>query len=511
MAFEAGQLLGARFRLVNLLGEGALGEVWRGTDRVPSRQVAIRMVTPNAPVARDAIDTFLGEMRTACELRHRATAKVFEVGHSVGGVPWFATELLRAESLEEVLERRTMISPGAALRLITELAEALSEAHALGLVHRGLHPRSVMLNLEDEGSVSVKLVDFGRERLFASAKGPESRMQGYRSVELSLGARATKESDVWALGVMLFRCITGRLPFNSLADTATQSSIERVLEEGLEDPSVLRIVRDCLRPARDQRISAEEVADRAQLAGWTTRGGWNDVEKMVRISESFLDPQRFGQVGHSQTIPGIFALPRTDDPIVVRPPVISEPPRAVEAAPLPSVPVSETVRSFRRYDGVLDVWAARRRLALAALLGVSAVIGGMLGAASHPAGARHAHTAPRVVEERATLEQAKPREVSVPVAMTNAATTVTAAVATIEPKAEAAPPPPAPKVASAVAPKVESAVAPPSAKTETPAPKQASPPKSTLGSDPFAVHTEIPGVPLWDPPKKPPVDDNPYK
>lgn len=489
MAFEAGQLLGARFRLVNRIGEGALGEVWRGTNRVPSRQIAIRMITPNAPVARDAIDTFLGEMRTACDLRHRSTARVIDVGHSVGGVPWFAMELLRAESLEQLLERRNVISPGAALRLVAELAEAVAEAHSLGLVHRGIHPRSVMVHLEDEGSASVKLVNFGRERLFASAKGPESRMQGYRSVELTLGARATKESDVWALGVLLFRCVTGRLPFHSLSDTSTQSHIERVLEEAIEDPSVLRIVRDCLRPARDQRISAEEVADRAQLAGWTTRGGWSDVEKMVRISESFLDPQKFGHVAHSQTIPGIVSLPKSEDPIVVRAPLLPEPVAVVEAAPRLSARVSADIRSFRPNGGLLDLSSARRKIALAALIGASAIIGGALGAASHRKAPRHV----RVVEDRATMVEAKPREISVPVAMKSQAATATPAVATVA-SVEPAAAPPAP---------------PPIAKTEAPLAKPLA--KPTLGSDPFAVHAEIPGVPLWDPPKKPAVDDNPYQ
>jgi serine/threonine-protein kinase len=503
MAFEAGQLLGARFRLVNKIGEGALGEVWRGTDRVPTRQVAIRMVTPNAPVARDAIDTFLGEMRTVCDLHHRATAKVIEVGHSVGSVPWFATELLRAESLEHVLARRNVISPGAALRLIAELAEAVSEAHAHGLVHRGIHPRSVMLHLEDEGSVNPKLVDFGCERLFASAKGPQSRMQGYRSVELSLGARASKESDVWALGVLLFRCVVGRLPFNSLADTATQSNIEKVLEEAIEDAAVLRIVRDCVRPSREQRISAEELAERAQLAGWTTRGGWNDVEKMVRISESFLDPQKFGQLGHSQTIPGI-SLPKVEEPIVVRAPVVEEPIVLAPVAPEPrlSTRVSEDVRAFRR-DGFLEFWAARRKLAIAALLGASAVIGGMLGASNRPKVTRHVHPAPRVVEDRATAIEAKPREITVPAAMTKEVAIVTAAVAAVPPPiasvepAAAPPPPPAPTA------KVEAPPPQPVAKPATP--------KPTLGEDPFAVHAAMPGVPLWDPPKRAPVDDNPYQ
>src|SRR5689334_13068204 len=110
MAFEAGQLLGGRFRLVHRIGEDALGEIWRGTDRVPGSEVDIRSVTPNVPVSRAAIETFLGEMRTASALRHRATARVLDVGQS-GSVRWFATESLRGESLQDVLARRNAIPP----------------------------------------------------------------------------------------------------------------------------------------------------------------------------------------------------------------------------------------------------------------------------------------------------------------------------------------------------------------------------------------------------------------
>jgi serine/threonine-protein kinase len=506
MAFEVGQLLGARFRLVNRIGEGALGELWRGTDRIPTKQVAIRLLTPKTPVAKGALDTFLAETRTACQLRHRSAGRVVEVGHTDGGVPWIATELLRGETLEDLLARRNAISPGAALHLISDLAEVLSEAHGLGLVHRGIHPRSIMLHREDDGSVAVKLVDFGREQLIASTKGEGATTQGYRSVELALGARATKESDVWALGVLLFRSVAGRLPFTMLSEVATGGGIEQILEEGIEDPAVLRIARDCLRPARAQRISAAELADRAQLAGWTTRGGWSEVEKMVRVPETLLDTEQFGRIEHTQTIPGIVgAQAAIRTPVLPTPASTSgelAPIQAVERVPVSEPPiVSEppvAISLSRRpqYEGVLDVWSPRRKRVVAAMIAASAAIGAIAGAASRPPPARHVHAAaPRAVAVRNDAP-AKPREVVTPVAMTTTVSTPTPAVASIAP----------PSVATAP-------VASTTAKTEPTKPVAPKAPKPTLGSDPFATHPAIPGVPLWDPPKveKPAVDDNPYQ
>jgi serine/threonine-protein kinase len=377
MAFEAGQVLGGRFRLVSRIGEDALGEIWRATDRVPTSAVEIRTVTPKVPVSRNAIETFLGEMRTACALRHRASMRVIDVGQG-----WFATEALSGESLEDVLERRSKISPPAALHLIAELAEAVAEAHALGLLHRRIHPRSVILHVENEGAASVKLVDFGRERLLRSSSAPE----------------ATKESDVWALGVMLFRCITGQLPFATAADSATQADVDRILGERVRDPAALCIVRVCLRLAREERVTAEDLADRAQLAGGTQTGGWNDVETMTRREPEKIAP--------------LFAPPaaRRESNEPARPP----PP----------------------YEGVLDALFARPKLAIALLL----VVGGTVAGARHFTSARRP-ALPHVIADRAPAIVPKAPEVVVaPPKATNCVATPTPPVVTSATPVAAPPP-----------------------------------------------------------------------
>lgn len=397
MMLEAGQVLGARFRLVHWIGEDALGEVWRASDRVPSRLVDLRVMT-KASVARDVVEGFVAEMRTARGLRHRAMARVIEVGAEASGVPWLATEVLRGESLQAVLVRRDVISPPAALKLIAELAECVAELHTLGLVHRGIQPRSVMLHVEPDATASAKLVDLGLERFFVSSN--ESRMDGYRSVELSLGAPATRASDVWALGVLLFRCLTGRLPFATLADTTTQPDLERMLRERVEDPSVIRLVRDCLRPARDERISAGELADRAQLLGSTSLGGWDDVvEPKVRVAQ------------------------------------LPEPVAAIGEAPHHDR-ASEPVRPPRPYEGLLD--GTRRKRVLAALLAVGATVAVVRATHERPG-------LPYVIADRVAAVEAKPHEVIAPAVPTNCASPppVPAVASVSTPPAKPLPPKPA--------------------------------------------------------------------
>ncbi|MGZ3416296.1 MAG: serine/threonine-protein kinase, partial [Polyangiales bacterium] len=465
MAFEAGLLLGSRFRLVNRIGEGALGELWRGTDRSPTKQVAIRLVTPRVPVVRNALDTFVAESRIAMSLRHPSVGRVIAVGQTEEGVPWVASELLRAETLEALLERRTL-SSGAALRLVADLAEVLAESHGLGLVHRGIDPRAIMLHRGADGSVTVKLMDFGRERLLSSKLSPDWNVLPYQSPELAFGARPDKESDIWSLGVLLFRCVTGRLPFTSSSPGtfAMQTrAVDQVLEEGVEDPVVRRVVEECLRPQRDARIDAALLADRARLAGWSTKGGWSELEKMVRIPEAFLDPERFGEIVHCQTIPGFTearassavappvvvtepvvpvmavaapslpaevaivpavrsAPPAVSEPPVVRsePPIVSEPPVAISVAH-PRAPVTSIV-DFQAG------WSPFRKRA--ALVAAAAVVAAFAGAATRSTTARRPHAAgPRVVVAHEPAKQVEPPVIVAPVP------TVVAVVATVAPVA----------------------------------------------------------------------------
>jgi serine/threonine protein kinase len=303
MELEAGLLLGERYRLVNRIANGALGELWRAADRVPRCWVALRRITSHAE-NRTGLDSFLGEMRLLRAVRHPAVAKIVGVSSRSAPFGWVASELLQGETLDQLLERRGSIVSGGALRLISELARGLAEVHALGIAHRGIQPRSIILHREPTGGITSKLVDFGAIRLLGS--GPTT---AYTSPEQhSRRAPIDAASDVWSLGVLLFRCVTGRLPFGS-SEEVNDAVISAILEdEGDLDSGTRSLIADCLRRAPDQRPDALELADRAQLAAWTAIGGYRDLEKMVRIPDyPWLSPPEDGE--HFQTIPNLLGGP----------------------------------------------------------------------------------------------------------------------------------------------------------------------------------------------------------
>ncbi len=306
MTFVRGQLIADRFRLVNRIGQGALGELWRAVDRVPERQVAIRCV---APFGKTETRRMLMELDAARGLHDRCVARVHRVGVLDDGAVFIASELLVSESLDDLLERRGRLMPGAALALISDIARAIAAAHQRRIAHRAISPRTILLHRDPQGVVTPKLCDFGR----AAVLEP---LAAYASPEQLTGdAGPGFETDVWALGALLFRCVTGAVPFASLSDAF---DAERIVREA-EVPEVVRdVLRATLDPVRSQRVAASELATAAVFSAARVPGGFRDLEKMVRIHASvWLDPEATGTIDHFPTIPALGGEP---------PPRGSEPP-----------------------------------------------------------------------------------------------------------------------------------------------------------------------------------------
>jgi tetratricopeptide (TPR) repeat protein len=194
-----------RFELVRELGRGGFGVVWEARDRQLGRKVAFKAVRagPRAAVAEERL---LREAEAAAQLSHPNIVALHDVGRSEHG-PYLILELLQGQTLAARL-RHGALAPGEAVGIAVEVAKALAHAHAQGVVHRDLKPGNVFLCADGQ----VKVLDLGLAHAFGRRR-VEGGTPAYMAPEQAAGAPEDERTDVFALGVMLFEMLTGRLPF----------------------------------------------------------------------------------------------------------------------------------------------------------------------------------------------------------------------------------------------------------------------------------------------------------
>ncbi|WP_433611077.1 serine/threonine-protein kinase [Dactylosporangium sp. CA-139114] len=260
-------LSGARYRLIEPLGAGGMSVVWRAFDEVLERPVAVKVLAPKLHADPDSRRRIQAEARAAALLSHPHIAQVYDFGHGPDDVPYVVMELVTGRSLEEV----GPLPPETVLRTGAELASALAAVHARGLVHRDVKPANVMLT--DGGA---KLVDFG----ISAVAGDESDVGGqilgtpaYLAPERIRGLPTTAATDVYALGLLLYRALAGHFPWPEGASTTGVLEAHRrtrpaPLPDDLVDAPVAAAITRCLAKAPENRPSAAEMA--GVLAGFLT-------------------------------------------------------------------------------------------------------------------------------------------------------------------------------------------------------------------------------------------------
>jgi serine/threonine protein kinase len=206
-----GDVIGERYRLERQLGRGPMAEVWLAEDLELQRPVALKLLAPDAGRAR-----FEREARAAAALSHPNVTRIFDYGVTEGR-PFMALEYASGGTLEERLPQGKPMRNDEAAAIATQLAAGLAHAHAAGLVHRDLKPGNVLFDDEDR----PKIADFGIARIGSGSTLTEAGTvlgtAAYISPEQAAGEQATPASDVYSFGIVLYRMLTGRLPFE--ADT----------------------------------------------------------------------------------------------------------------------------------------------------------------------------------------------------------------------------------------------------------------------------------------------------
>jgi eukaryotic-like serine/threonine-protein kinase len=267
---RAGRYVGDRYRLVEKLGTGGMSVVWRGYDEVLGREVAIKVLSPQLAGDLGFRDRMRREALAAARLCHPHITGIFDFGESpLSGqltVPYVVMELNDGESVAARLAGRGPIGWRDAVVIAAEVASALATAHAHGVVHRDVTPANVMLT-----STGAKVVDFGISALVGECDtAPDGSLLGtpaYLAPERLAGSAVSPATDVYALGLLLYRALTARLPWP--AENTAEALRAHLYAEPEPLPPLPGLPREvaelclhCLAKSPGDRPSAAEVAAR---------------------------------------------------------------------------------------------------------------------------------------------------------------------------------------------------------------------------------------------------------
>ncbi len=272
---QRGDVIAGRFRVDSVLGEGGMGIVVGATHLGLGHRVAIKLMLGASPRHAEAVARFEREARAAVKLKSEHVARVTDVGRLEDGAPFMVMEFLEGDDLDAVLVRDGALPIALAADYVLQACEAVAEAHALGIVHRDLKPKNLFLTTGVNAKPLVKVLDFGiskaggHDELSLTSTSAVMGSPNYMSPEQLRSSRdVDARSDVWALGVVLYELLSGRVPFP--ADTVTQLTVMVIQDApmGLRSlradvPEALeRVVLKCLEKRREDRY--ESVAALAQ-------------------------------------------------------------------------------------------------------------------------------------------------------------------------------------------------------------------------------------------------------
>lgn len=277
---ELGQIIGAKYRLERLLGAGGMGSVYQASHVALGGKVAIKFLHPELSRDRESVGRFQREARAAAAIDHDAIVKVLDLGLDDDGAPYLVMELLRGCSLGRALADRGVFSVEETADLGCQLLAGLSAAHRAGIVHRDLKPDNVFLVDTGAALHGVKILDFGISRMTGlgtdsaqyerlTRTGVVMGTPSYMSPEHAAGrSDLDARSDLFSIGIILYECLTGKLPYDGPNYNAVLAAI---LTGDLTSPIMLRpdlppaldeLIQKALARRREERFqSAAELFD----------------------------------------------------------------------------------------------------------------------------------------------------------------------------------------------------------------------------------------------------------
>ena len=267
----ADYVLDDRYELIERIAAGGMGEVWRGSDQILGRPVAIKMLAAVHAGDEQFRARFRAEARYASSLAHPGITRVFDYGeHSPLGGPYLVMELVDGQPLSEILERYGRLDPYVVLDIVAQAARALDAAHRAGIVHRDIKPGNLLIMADG----TTKITDFGIAKanlqdVNLTATGIVMGTALYVSPEQATGQPLAGSSDVYSLGVVAYECLAGDPPF--VADQPLAIAIMHKhdpvppLPSDVPRPVAELVYAMLAKEPGDRPPSARHVADRAEV------------------------------------------------------------------------------------------------------------------------------------------------------------------------------------------------------------------------------------------------------
>jgi len=260
-----------RYEILQEIGRGAMGVVFKGHDPLIGRAVAVKTITSDVAERADLLERFYREARAAGGLQHPNIVTIYELAES-GNAPFIAMEYLEGESLEKIVARKPALPLATKLGYVVQTCRALDYAHRRGVIHRDVKPANIVVTRDG----IVKVVDFGIARLASASHTQTGTLLGtlaYMSPEQLRGQNADARSDIWAMGVVLYELIAYQRPFTGENHAALLLGILQT-----EPPSIRQSVPEC--PIALERIVSKALRKDDKERYQSMEALLKDIEKL---------------------------------------------------------------------------------------------------------------------------------------------------------------------------------------------------------------------------------------